>query len=188
MLPFGDSLSSTDSATAVAALFARVDGTTKSSDFPSAYMLAVSSVRFTNLPRLRSRGADGISRFSHLEFPYMHQVFDSAVFAFRRLNNVGTRDETVYGAQYWACMYPLPLRYPTCYHDQRTTQGQRVWRGLRCKTLSFSTPSRSIPAISQTRFTVFRIIENSKPGLTPNGTPNGRPNGRHALACGAKTR
>jgi len=43
--------------------------------------LAVPSVRFTNRPRLRSRGTDGISRFSRLEFPYMHQVFDSAVLA-----------------------------------------------------------------------------------------------------------
>ncbi len=26
--------------------------------------------------------------------------------AFHSLNDVGTRDEVVYGAQYWACMYP----------------------------------------------------------------------------------
>jgi hypothetical protein len=55
----------------------------------------------------------------------MRQVFNSAVsiahlplnarddFAFHSLNTVGTRDETVYGAQYWACMYPC-----RCYtHD-----------------------------------------------------------------------
>jgi hypothetical protein len=45
-LPFGDLLPSTDSATAVAALFICVDSTTKSSDFPSAFMPAVPSERF----------------------------------------------------------------------------------------------------------------------------------------------
>ena len=81
--------------------------------------------------------------------------------AFRNLNNVGTQNENVFGAQYWACMYPRALLHPTCYHDQRTTQGQRVWQGLRCKTLSFSTPSRFIPALSQTLFFVFRRIPES---------------------------
>ncbi len=54
-------------------------------------------------------------------------AFDSAVFAthlpsgarsdvaFHSLNSVGTRDETVYGAQYWACMYPCRC------HTQRVT-------------------------------------------------------------------
>ncbi len=77
--------------------------------------------------------------------------------AFHSLNSVGTWDETVYGAQYWACMYPRALLHPTCYHDQRTTQGQRVWQRLRCKTLSFSTPSRFIPALSQALCSVFRL-------------------------------
>ena len=55
--------------------------------------------------------------------------------AFRSLNNVGTRDETVYGAGYplgdWACMYPC-----RCYASDVTTTRvrlahQRVWLGLR---------------------------------------------------------
>ena len=41
--------------------------------------------------------------------------------AFRSLNNVGTRDETVYGAQYWACMYPC-----RCYTDDVTTARVRL--------------------------------------------------------------
>jgi len=57
-LPFGDLLSSTDSATAVAALFARVDSTTKSSDFPSACMSAVPSVRFSDRPRTPQRSGN----------------------------------------------------------------------------------------------------------------------------------
>ena len=68
-LPFGDLLSSTGSATAVAALFARFVGTTKSSDFPSAFMPAVPSERFSDRPRGRprtTRGTDGISRGSAL--------------------------------------------------------------------------------------------------------------------------
>ncbi len=52
-LPFGDLLSSTDSVTAVAALFARFVGTTKSSDFPPAFMSAVPSERFSDRPRDR---------------------------------------------------------------------------------------------------------------------------------------
>ena len=41
--------------------------------------------------------------------------------AFRNLNNVGTRDETVYGAQYWACMYPC-----RCHTQRVTTIGVRL--------------------------------------------------------------
>ena len=63
----------------------------------------------------------------------MHQVFDSAVpvsrlaigrtngVAFRSLNNVGTRDESVYGAQYWACVYPC-----RCYTQRVTMIGVRL--------------------------------------------------------------
>ncbi len=85
-LPFGDLLSSTGSATAVTALFARLVGTTKSSDFPSAFTPAVPSERFSDRPRGRpgtTRGTDGISRFSRLEFPDMLRFYDSAVPAYR---------------------------------------------------------------------------------------------------------
>jgi len=62
----------------------------------------------------------------------MHQVFDSAALesclpyrsidvAFRSLNNVGTRDENVYGAQYWACMYLC-----RCYTQRVTTISVRL--------------------------------------------------------------
>jgi hypothetical protein len=148
-------------------LFVRVDGTTKSSDFPSAFMSAVPSERFADRPcRLPSgavQGTDGISRFSRLKFPHMHQVFDSAVSASHSpvaheamlpspcLNKVGTRNETDFGVQYWACAYPLPMPHPRRYRRPRRVSGQRVWLRLHCKTLSFSTPSRFIPALSQTR-------------------------------------
>ncbi len=60
---------------------------------------------------------------------------------------------TVYGAGYplggWACMYPC-----RCYTNDVTTSRVRLGAsvsglGLYCKTLSFSTPSRFIPALSQ---------------------------------------
>ncbi len=81
MLPFGDFLSSTDSATAVAALFTRVDGTTKSSDFPSAFMSEVPSQRFADrsTPRRGDVETKGLSRFSRLECQHMHRFSDSAV-------------------------------------------------------------------------------------------------------------
>jgi len=41
--------------------------------------------------------------------------------AFRSLNNVGARNETVYGAQYWACMYPC-----RCYTRSVTTPSVRL--------------------------------------------------------------
>ncbi len=63
----------------------------------------------------------------------MRQVSDSAVsiarlplnarddLAFRSLNSVGTRDEIVYGAQYWACVYPC-----RCYTNGVTTARVRL--------------------------------------------------------------
>ena len=50
-LPFGDFLSSTDSVAAVAVLFARVDSTTKSSEFPTAFMPTLPSERFVGRSR-----------------------------------------------------------------------------------------------------------------------------------------
>ena len=42
----------------------------------------------------------------------------------------------------------LPMPHPRCYHRQRTVRGQSYWLGLLCRTLSFPTPSRFIPALS----------------------------------------
>ena len=78
-LPFGDLLSSTGSATAVAALFARFVGTTRSSDFPTACMPAVPPGAFSGRSESCDLEAMGISRFSHLEFPDMLRFYDSAV-------------------------------------------------------------------------------------------------------------
>ncbi len=71
ILLFGDSLSSTDSATAVAALFARVDGTMEPSDFPSAYMSAVPPEAFADRSNSEELETVGISRFSRLKFSDM---------------------------------------------------------------------------------------------------------------------
>jgi len=62
-----------------------VDGTTKSSDFPTAFMPTLPSERFVGRSRSEPPSgfapeADGISRFSRLECPRMHRVSDSAVF------------------------------------------------------------------------------------------------------------
>ena len=102
----------------------------------------------------------------------MHQVFDSVAsagcspasapngVAFRHLNDVGTRNENLSELNTGPACTPA-VATPTCYHDQRTTQGQRAWLGLRCKTLSFSTPSRFIPALSQVSFS-RRLTANAQ--------------------------
>ncbi len=76
---------------------------------------------------------NGISRFSRLKFPHMHQVFDSVAsagcspacapngVAFRHLNDVGTRNENSFGAQYWACVCPC-----RCYTQRVTTISVRL--------------------------------------------------------------
>ena len=80
-----ESLSSIDSADASAApLFADFAGTTDSSDFLLAFMSDVPpeafSDRSTPLVTCHSAGwkPNRISRFSRLEFPHMHRVWDSA--------------------------------------------------------------------------------------------------------------
>jgi len=42
----------------------------------------------------------------------------------------------------------LPMLHPGCYHPQRTIRGRCDWLDLHRKTLSFSTSSRFIPALS----------------------------------------
>lgn len=74
---------------------------------------------------------------------------DDARAAFHRLDGVGIRIDRVFGARKLRLVVPLPIPHPTCYHDQRTTQGQRSWLGFHCKTLSFSTSNRFIPAFSK---------------------------------------
>ena len=159
ILLFGDSLSSTDSATAVAALFARVAGTMKSSDFPSAYMSAVPPEAFADRSNSKELETVGISRFSRLKFPDMLRFYDSAVpphhLPYRDAAcclpirpTASAHEKGDFGAQWLACLYLLPMLHPRCYHRQRTAQGRSDWLGLLRKTLSFSTPSRFIPALS----------------------------------------
>ena len=105
-------------------------------------------------------GCASDSRFSRLELRRMRRVYDSAVptpakpgrcggnVAFPRTSQ-GRRTGVVdFGAQWLACVYPLPMLHPPCCHDQRTGRGQSYWLGLLCRTLSFSVPSRFIPALS----------------------------------------
>ena len=54
-----------------------------------------------------------------------------------------------------------------CYHDQRTTQGQSSWLGFHCKKLSFSTPNRFIPALSEA---TSPAQSQSKEGLVASPT------------------
>jgi hypothetical protein len=65
------------------------------------------------------------------------------------LYGVGTREKLDFGVQCPGLDVPLPLLHPRSYHRQRTTQGQRIWLGFHCKTLSFSTSNRFIPALSE---------------------------------------
>ena len=85
-LLFGDLLPSMDSATGVPALFAHFVGTTKSSEFLSAFMsdlppevFSDRSVLWCDYHPLKTE-TNRTSRFSRLECLRKHRVFDSAVF------------------------------------------------------------------------------------------------------------
>ncbi|RLT20430.1 MAG: hypothetical protein DWI29_03870 [Planctomycetota bacterium] len=85
-LLFGDLLPSMDSATGVPALFAHFVGTTKSSEFLSAFMsdlppevFSDRSVVWWDCHPFKTE-TNRTSRFSRLECPRMHRFVDSAVF------------------------------------------------------------------------------------------------------------
>ena len=48
----------------------------------------------------------------------------------------------------------LPMLHPRCYHRQRTVRGQSNWLSSLCRTLSFPIPSRFIPALSLSPFSL----------------------------------
>jgi hypothetical protein len=65
-------------ATPLPALFGTFTGTTPMSDFPAAYTSGLQPQAFPDRPPgHQAEGATGISRFSCIEFPRMHRVFDS---------------------------------------------------------------------------------------------------------------
>ena len=86
-LLFGDLLPSMDSATGVPALFAHFVGTTKSSEFLSAFMSDLPPEVFSDRSVVEcdchplKTETNRTSRFSRLECPRMHRFVDSAVSA-----------------------------------------------------------------------------------------------------------
>ena len=102
--------------------------------------------------------------------------------AFHSTYSVGARETLVFGVLCPGLGVPLPLPHPRCCHRRRTTQGQRIWLGFRCKTLSFSTSNRFILAFSgRAAFecSVFKRFEHVFAGRTrarqcvsPAGTHN----------------
>ncbi len=159
-----ESLPSADSAIDSASpLFAGFDGTTLPSDFPSAFISVLPPVEFSDRPcRLPSgavQGTDGLSRFSRLECLQHARVFDSAAFdsclpithgsmlPSPHLNGIGTRKDTDFGAQWLACM-DLHIERSRQRHLRPFEEGRSRWLIVLRKTLSFSIPSRFIPALS----------------------------------------
>ena len=144
-------------------MFACVDGTTKPSDFPSAFISALPPVEFSDRPcRLPSgavQGTDGLSRFSRLECLQHARVYDSAasspclplahesVLPSPCLNRIGTRNDTDFGAQWLACM-DLHIERSGQRLLRPFEEGRSRWLIVLRKTLSFSIPSRFIPALS----------------------------------------
>ena len=140
-------------------------GTMLSSEFPSAFIFALPPVEFSNRSFLwqacQRREADGTSRFSRLECLQHARVYDSAasssclpithesVLPSPNLNRIGTRKGTDFGAQWLACMDLLHGRSrQTCCHNRPSAEGRNRWLIVFRKTLSFSIPSRFIPALS----------------------------------------
>ena len=141
-------------------LFAGLNGTMGPSDFPRAFMSALPPVEFSDrcgrlpsadswdLPVLVfevSTHAPGL-RLRRVQPGLANHVLVDV--AFHGLEGVGTSELPAFGAQFLGLGVPLPLPHPRCYHRQRTTQGQRIRLRFRCKTLSFSTSNRFIPAFS----------------------------------------
>ena len=99
-------------------LFGYFAGITALSDSPLACMLAVWPIAFSSRPDVLLPGADGVSRFSRMEFPGMPGVSDCAGFIggsrfsspmilpSASRNNVGTPNEIDFAAQYPACLCP----------------------------------------------------------------------------------
>ena len=157
-------------------MFACVDGTTKPSDFPSAFISALPPVEFSDRPcRLPSgavQGTDGLSRFSRLECLRHARVYDSAapspcsplshglMLPSPYLNRIGTRNDTDFGAQWLACTdLHIERSRQRCCHPRPFEEGRSRWLIVLRKTLSFSIPSRLIPALSDW---VFGFQSNRK--------------------------
>jgi hypothetical protein len=99
-------------------LFEHFDGNTQPSDSPSACTLDSWLMAFSNRRATSSAvGADGVSRFSRVEFPCMpgasdcaesYECFDSAPagMAFRLTERRRHSGRDYFAAQYPACMYP----------------------------------------------------------------------------------
>ena len=138
-------LSSIDSADASAAsLFADVAGTTDSSDFLLAFMSVVPPEAFSDrsTPRVTyhdaqwkpnriSRGsATGVS--THVQGLRLRRVgrrlaMNVAVRVAFPLSGQGRHAGVMRcGAEYLACVYPLPMPHPRCYHRQRRVWGRAV--------------------------------------------------------------
>ncbi len=154
-------LSSADSAgDSASPLFAGLIGTMGPSDFPRAFMSAVPPLEFSDRRRrLPSAGVWGLPVLvfevsTHAPVLRLRRVRPGLAnnvpvdVAFHWLESVGTTEKPAFGAQCPGLGVPLPLPHPRCCHRQRTTRGQRIWLKFRCKTLSFSTSNRFIPAFS----------------------------------------
>ena len=101
------------------------------------------------------------SRFSRLECLRHAKVFDSAassscspvahepVLPSPCLNRIGTRLGTDFGVQWLACTdLPIGRSRRICHHKRPSEEGRSRWLVVLRKTLSFSIPSRFIPALS----------------------------------------
>ena len=118
MFPLVEQLPSTPSAGDFSPLFERFVGTTCSSDSPPVYVLAVELVAFSSRTGLLLPVADGVSRFSRMEFPDMPGVSDCAGFMdgspvsspmmwpSASRNGVGTPDVIDFAARCPACLCP----------------------------------------------------------------------------------
>ena len=111
-----------------------------------------------------AEGVAGVSRFSHMEFPRMLRVSDSAApksnLRFCRCPSCGlppvrtrsARRSGDFGAQWLACVHPCLLLHPRPHGRRRQTRGQDGALLLSCAALSSATPCRFIPALSPAPF------------------------------------
>ena len=120
-------------ATPLPALFGTFPGTMPMSDFPAACASGLQPQAFPDRPPdHQPEGTTGISRFSCIEFPRMHRVFDSVgpdchwrlarrpVWPSRRVNTVGTPERLITELNGWPARTPVnasPATLPPLAHD-----------------------------------------------------------------------
>lgn len=147
------------SADGFSSLFDYFAGNTRPSDSPPAFMLDFGLMAFSSRPvHCIVSGVGGVSRFSRVEFPCMHRVYDLAESSSRSpyrfrwccLPSYGPRRHSEFRpfrGSIPGLHVPLSTLHAQSRNCPRMTRGRGGLLGLPRTTLSCATPRRFIPAL-----------------------------------------